>query len=83
MGWARGSIKTTRNWRRTLLTAMVILAAAAALWMAWSAWLAPTRVALVHYPDFQAARLLKASPGAFTGYRRYAESALAAGCSQT
>ena len=66
MGWARGSIKTVWNWRSTLLAAVLFLVAAAALWMVWSAWLAPTRVALVHYPDFQAARLLKASPGAFT-----------------
>ncbi|MDL5038435.1 cobaltochelatase subunit CobN [Comamonas sp. Y6] len=66
MGWARGSIKTVWNWRSTLLAAVLFLVAAAALWMAWGAWLAPTRVALVHYPDFQAARMLKASPGAFT-----------------
>ncbi|MBS0477215.1 MAG: cobaltochelatase subunit CobN, partial [Proteobacteria bacterium] len=66
MAWARGSIKTTQGWRRTLIAAVLILVLAVGLWMAWRAWLAPTRVALVHYPDFQAARLIKASPGAFT-----------------
>jgi len=31
---------------------------------AWHYWLAPTRVALVNYPDFQAARIIQARPNA-------------------
>lgn len=66
MGWARGSNKKKQGRRRALLAAVLILVAVIALWLAWRTWLAPTRVALVQYPEFQVARLLKASPGAFT-----------------
>ena len=57
-----------RLWR-TGLVGLLALAAAATLWLGWHAWLAPTRVALVNYPDFQAARIIKASPSAFAGAR--------------
>jgi hypothetical protein len=52
---------------RMVGAALLALAVLAALWLGWSAWLAPTRVALVNYPDFQAARIIQTSPGAFAG----------------
>lgn len=59
---------TGGRWRARLLWAalgVAVLAAGAAVWGAWQMWVAPTRIALVNYPDFQAARILKARPGAF------------------
>ncbi|MFT3721779.1 cobaltochelatase subunit CobN [Pseudorhodoferax sp.] len=51
------------------LAGLLALAVLAALGLGWIAWLAPTRVALVNYPEFQAARIIQASPGAFAGAR--------------
>lgn len=56
---------TARRWQRIALGALLLLACAVWLWIGWRTWLAPTRIALVNYPEFQAARLVKASPDAF------------------
>lgn len=58
--WMRG--RRSRTWA---VTGMLALVAAAAIWMGWQAWLAPTRIALLNFPEFQAARLVKSSPGIF------------------
>ncbi|MEG1767024.1 MAG: cobaltochelatase subunit CobN [Comamonas sp.] len=47
------------------MAAALLLALALAVSLGWRAWVAPTRIALVNYPEFQAARLIKAQPGAF------------------
>ncbi|OZI31863.1 hypothetical protein CAL29_28805 [Bordetella genomosp. 10] len=43
----------------------LVVAVVLTLGAGWRFWLAPTRVALVHYPDFQAARIVQARPGPF------------------
>ena len=67
-GARQGPGRGGRRWRMGLvgLLALVVLAA---LWMGWRAWLAPTRVALVNYPEFQAARIIQAAPGVFASAR--------------
>jgi len=54
-----------RQWRRWALHTGVALMVLVALGVAWQRWLAPTKVALVNYADFQAARIVKARPGFF------------------
>jgi len=54
-----------RHWRRWALRVGVALALLVILGLAWQRWLAPTRVALVNYADFQAARIVNARPGFF------------------
>jgi cobalamin biosynthesis Mg chelatase CobN len=51
--------------RRTAAWATLVVLLLAASAATWHLWLAPTRVALVHYPDFQAARIVQARPGPF------------------
>lgn len=51
--------------RRILKSAFAVGVVLVGLWLAWAQWLAPTRVALVNYPDFQAARIVRAKPNAF------------------
>jgi len=51
--------------RRGSLALWAALAVVVALGTVWHLWLAPTRVALVNYPDFQAARITQARPGWF------------------
>lgn len=53
------------HWRTKVLAGLLALTVAIALGIGWDAWLAPTRVALVNYPDFQAARIIKAGTSAF------------------
>jgi len=53
------------QWRGWALRAGVVLAVLVALGVAWQRWLAPTKIALVNYADFQAARIVKARPGFF------------------
>jgi len=60
-----GSTANFSQWRRWALRAGIALAVLAALGVAWQRWLAPTKVALVNYADFQAARIVKARPGFF------------------
>ncbi|MFT4102627.1 MAG: cobaltochelatase subunit CobN [Burkholderiaceae bacterium] len=62
---ARSSTGSAPRRRARLVAAALMLAAVAAAWLGWREWLAPTRVALVNYPEFQAARIIKARPGAF------------------
>ncbi len=51
--------------RRTAVWTVLAMLLIAASTMTWHLWLAPTRVALVRYPDFQAARIVQARPGPF------------------
>jgi cobaltochelatase CobN len=53
-----------------VLPAGIGIAVLAGMWLAWHQWLAPTRIALVNYPDFQAARIAKARPNAFVRVER-------------
>lgn len=52
-------------WGRRLAFAAVAVALVAGIGWIWQQWAAPTRIALVNYPDFQAARILKADTHAF------------------
>lgn len=56
--WAPPWLRTRRaiGWGAATLLLLGLLGAA------WHTWLAPTRVALVNYPDFQAARIIQARP---------------------
>jgi len=54
-----------RHWRRWVRSAGIALALLLVFGLAWQRWFAPTRVALVNYADFQAARIVKARPGFF------------------
>ncbi len=54
-------MKLASRWVRIVTGTGAVLAAAAA-WTTWSAYVAPTRVALVNYPGFQAARIIGAQP---------------------
>ncbi len=54
-------MKLASRWGRIVAGTGAVLAAAAA-WTTWSAYVAPTRVALVNYPGFQAARIIDAQP---------------------
>ena len=47
---------------RTVAIGAAALLAVAAAWGVWSRYVAPTRVAIVNYPGFQAARILKSQP---------------------
>jgi len=48
-------------WKAVAAGAALLLVGTAA-WMAWSRYAAPTRVAIINYPSFQAARILKSQP---------------------
>lgn len=50
--------------RRLLGWGVAVVLLLGVLGVAWHYWLAPTRVALVNYPDFQAARIIQARPSA-------------------
>jgi cobaltochelatase CobN len=65
--WFAGAGK---RWRTKVLSAGIGIAVLAGVWLAWQQWLAPTRIALVNYPDFQAARIVKARPNAFVRVER-------------
>ncbi|MCU0758048.1 MAG: cobaltochelatase subunit CobN [Steroidobacteraceae bacterium] len=47
---------------RAVALALAALLLAGAGWLAWSRYAAPTRVALVNYPGFQASRIIKSQP---------------------
>ena len=49
-------------WLRRLALGSVVLLVVAGAWSAWSRYAAPTRVAVVNYPGFQASRILKSQP---------------------
>jgi cobaltochelatase CobN len=48
---------------RSLALGAAALLAVAGTWFAWSRYVAPTRVAIVNYPSFQASRIIKSQPG--------------------
>jgi cobaltochelatase CobN len=47
--------------RKQTLWIVLALIVAAALWQGYSRWVSPTRIALVNYEDFQAARIFKSN----------------------
>lgn len=56
--------------RRHARWILAILALVLALLAGWRLWGAPTRIALVHYPDFLAVRFLQALPNRFVRVER-------------
>jgi len=56
---------TSRPRRQKLLAGVLLMIALAAGWTTWLTWLAPTRIALVNYPEFQIARMMRSSTSSF------------------
>lgn len=75
---AQTFLRTLRSFsRRQLLLAVLATVTFGLAWAAFNAWVAPTKVALVNFPDFQVARIADANTSAMIDVERLSVDQLA------